>query len=75
MSCPKCSLGNQVEFSAEIVVHFSGLRNLDKPGVLLFSKLKICLDCGSAEFTVPETELALLASAPPSQQLTMAAAG
>ena len=75
MSCPKCSLGNQVEFSAEMVVHLSGLKNLDKSGVLLFTKLKVCLGCGSAQFTVPETELAVLAAAPPSQQLTMAAVG
>jgi hypothetical protein len=36
-------------------------RNLDKPVVWVFPKVVVCLDCGTAEFAVPETELRLLA--------------
>jgi hypothetical protein len=61
MSCMLCGSGNQTEFPAEMIIHFSGLKNLDKPGVWAFPKLLVCLDCGSSQFTVSESELALLA--------------
>jgi predicted nucleic-acid-binding Zn-ribbon protein len=61
MFCPKCAYGNRVEFSAEINIHFSGLRNLDRPSVLVFPKVLVCLNCGFAEFTIPEKELPHLA--------------
>ena len=57
MSCPVCASSNQAEFSAEINIHFSGLKNLDRPSVLVFPKVLVCLDCGSSRFTVPEKEL------------------
>jgi hypothetical protein len=60
MSCVLCASSYQAELSAEIMIHFSGLRNLDKPGILAFPKVLICLDCGFSQFTVPETEVALL---------------
>ncbi len=58
MAC-KCA-GHQSEFSSETCIHFSGLKNLDKPGVFLYPKLLVCLDCGSTSFTVPQTQLSLL---------------
>lgn len=60
MFCLSCASANQVEFSTEMIVHLGGLKNVGSPGVWLFPKLLICLDCGCARFTVPETELALL---------------
>jgi hypothetical protein len=63
MSCPACASEKQVGFSAEMMLHFTGLKNLDKPGVLLFTRFLICMDCGFARVTVPEAELALLAQA------------
>ncbi len=63
MPCPSCALGNQVEFRGEMIVHFNGLRNLNKPGVWLFSNLLVCLDCGFVWFTVPKTELELIGNA------------
>jgi len=42
-------------------IHFLGLKNIDKPVVLVFPELVVCLDCGTAEFAVPEAELRLLA--------------
>lgn len=61
MCCPSCESGRQAEFRAEINIHFRGLKNLDKPGVLVFPKVVVCLNCGSSLFIIPETELALLA--------------
>jgi len=58
MFCLLCGSGNQTELSAETVIHFSGLKNLDKCGVWVFPKLLVCLDCGCSHFTVPERQLA-----------------
>jgi hypothetical protein len=58
MTCLSCQSGQQAELSAEMLIHFPGLKNIDKPGVLLFSKVLVCLDCGSSRFTVSGTELA-----------------
>jgi len=58
MSCRICGSGNQAKLTAEMVIHFSGLKNLDELGVWVFPKLLVCLDCGCSHFTVPERELA-----------------
>jgi hypothetical protein len=50
-----------MRFSAEINVHFGGWEGLAKPGVFVFPKLLVCMDCGFTEFAVPERELARLA--------------
>jgi hypothetical protein len=63
MACPLCASGRETEFTAEVMVHFSGLENLAKSGVFVFPRVLVCLDCGSCRFTVPEIELALLAQA------------
>jgi hypothetical protein len=60
MSCKLCSSENEAEFSAEIMIHFSGRRHLENPGVLIFPEISVCLDCGSARFAIPETDLRLL---------------
>jgi hypothetical protein len=57
MRCPSCGSGHQTEFMAEINVHFSGLQNLDRPGVLVFPRVMICLDCGFSRFNTPQAEL------------------
>jgi hypothetical protein len=58
MSCPFCGSGNQAKFTAELLIHFSGLKNLDKPAVLVFPEFLVCLNCGDSHFTVPAKELA-----------------
>jgi len=68
MSCMVCRSGNQAEFPAGMVIHFTGLKHLDKPGVRLFSDLLVCLDCASSQFSVPEKQLALLASGAPESE-------
>ena len=40
---------------------FSELKDIDKPVVWVFPEVVVCLDCGTAEFAVPEAELRQLA--------------
>jgi hypothetical protein len=58
VSCKSCGSVNQQKFSAEMGIHFP---HIDKPVVWLFPELVVCLDCGTAEFAVPEAELRQLA--------------
>ena len=60
-----CTSTNKEEFTAEMMIHFSGLKHLADSGVLVFPKLLVCLDCGFSRFTIPEQELALLAGDTP----------
>jgi hypothetical protein len=60
MYCVICQSGNQAEFAAEMLIHFSGIKYVDKPGVLAFPRITICLDCGFSRFTTPKTELRAL---------------
>jgi hypothetical protein len=61
MTCLSCQSSNQVELTAEMVIHFPGLKLLGKPAVWVFPKLEVCLECGSARFTIPDTKLASVA--------------
>jgi hypothetical protein len=58
MSCKLCQSNNQREFSAEINIHPSAFEG----GIFVFPKLVVCLDCGFTEFSLPKTELRLLAN-------------
>ena len=64
MSCLLCGSDKEAELTTEMHMHFTGLKDLDKPAVWLFPKLMVCLDCGSSRFTVPESELAVLVWCP-----------
>jgi hypothetical protein len=57
MSCSLCSSLNEAEFAAEMMIHVSGLKHLDNPGVLAFPKIVVCLDCGASRFSTPEEVL------------------
>lgn len=61
MACKSCGSDNQSKFTAEIAIHSPGLKGLNKPIVWVFPELLLCIDCGNAKFTIPETELRLLA--------------
>jgi hypothetical protein len=61
MPCKSCGSLNQSKFTAEMAIHFPGLKNIDKPAVWVFPDVVVCLDCGTAEFGVPEEELCRLA--------------
>ncbi len=65
MSCLSCVSDDQVEFAAEMIIHFSGLKNLHKPGVGIFPRLLVCLNCGLSQFTLQEPELAHLVNGTP----------
>jgi hypothetical protein len=60
MRCKSCGSEDLREFTAEIAVHFLGLKNIDKPHVFIYPALIVCFDCGTAEFVVPERELSQL---------------
>jgi hypothetical protein len=62
MTCESCGSTHVSTFVAEANIHFSfsQLKNLDKPGVLVYPTLTICLDCGSTHCTLPEQDLCLL---------------
>jgi hypothetical protein len=60
MQCELCRSGNQVEFTAEMMIHFSGLKNIDDPGVPASPKILVCLDCGFSRFVTTQAELARL---------------
>jgi hypothetical protein len=44
-----------------MAMHFAGLKNIDTPVVWVFPRIVVCLDCGTAEFAVPKSELRQLA--------------
>ena len=59
MICHHCESARK-SFTSEIAIHFPGLDGLNKPLVWVFPEVKICLNCGKAEFLVPEKELRVL---------------
>ena len=61
MSCKSCGSVNQRKFIGEIGIHLPGPKNIDKPVLWVFPEVVVCLDCGAAEFAVPEAELRQLA--------------
>jgi hypothetical protein len=61
MACLQCASDNEAEFTSEVNIHFRGITNIDNPGVLVFPKVLICLDCGGSRFSTPQVELAQLA--------------
>jgi len=62
MKCD-CGVSSTVKrFGAEVALHFPGLDGLKKPIVWVFPNVEVCLDCGAAEFVMPERELTVLRS-------------
>ena len=57
MACKSCQSNYQRNLNGEIAIHFPGLEGLDKPIVLVFPKVLVCLDCGFTEFEIPEAQL------------------
>jgi hypothetical protein len=60
MPCKSCGSDTQTRFTAEIAIHFPGLKGLEKPIVWVFPELSVCLNCGNGEFVVPESQLGVL---------------
>lgn len=68
-NCPSDTQATQAEFASETMIHFSGLRSIDLPGLLIFPKLLVCPECGSSWFTIPESKLAELAMCSPKSDI------
>lgn len=62
MTCRACHSVNWREFTAEINIHFPGMKGIGIPTVLVFPNMSVCMDCGFAGFTVPDVELKKLDS-------------
>jgi hypothetical protein len=60
MRCKSCGSDRTEKFTAEILIHPRGLKNIDVPAVWVFPELFVCLDCGAAQFVIPAEELRLL---------------
>lgn len=56
MPCQSCGSGNTRPFNAEINIRFPGTDGLTIPTVRVFPKILVCLDCGAAQFTIPDAE-------------------
>lgn len=61
MTCKTCGSDKQGTFNGEIALHFTRLEGLNEPIVWVFPKVVVCLNCGLAQFAVPEAELSILA--------------
>ena len=61
LACGRCSSERLRKFGAEMNIHFPGYEGLSKPPVWVFPEVMVCLDCGHADFSIPESELQRLA--------------
>lgn len=61
LPCKACGSENVQKLRGEIAMRTPGLKNIDKPIVWVFPDIVVCMDCGNAEFAVPEDELRTLA--------------
>jgi hypothetical protein len=57
MACKSCQSHNQRLFPSEINIHIPGLIDLNKPSVLVFVGLVVCLNCGFTELSIAEEDL------------------
>ena len=59
--CAFCKSANQREFPSEICIHFPGIDSSTRPAEFVFPQILICLECGVAQFPIPDAELERLA--------------
>jgi hypothetical protein len=52
MACNSCGSENQQQFPSEMAIHLPGLKNVNKPPVLAFPNVRICMDCGFTEIAI-----------------------
>jgi hypothetical protein len=58
MACTGCHSRNQAEVNTEINIHYSGPAYIGDPGIFVYPKVTVCLDCGVSQFTLDGDELA-----------------
>jgi hypothetical protein len=56
MACNSRGSKKQTEFNAEINIHLLGRAGYDKPGVWVFPKILVRLNCGASVLALPEAE-------------------
>jgi hypothetical protein len=61
MLCPFCHSANIRKYTAEMNIHFPGMKGLNIPTVCVFPPILVCLDCGQGQFTIPQVEREQLA--------------
>jgi hypothetical protein len=61
VSCTSCGSDNVEAFESEIIIHYKALKDIKKSPVVVYENVSVCLNCGNAKFTVPQTRLSLLA--------------
>jgi hypothetical protein len=57
MSCKNCTSGSERAFNAELTMSHQELRNVAEAPVYFGQHIKVCLDCGHTELTIPPTQL------------------
>jgi ribosomal protein L40E len=55
--CNTCGSTRLNKLRAELVLHFNGLQNIDKPVLWTFPEVMVCTECGEADLHVPPHEL------------------
>jgi hypothetical protein len=63
MTCRLCRSGELSRFTGELAIHSPGLKDENQPVVWVCPELWVCLNCGSAEFSIPERQLFVLSLA------------
>lgn len=58
--CKSCGSNKHGQFRSEVAIHFAGLKGVDIPVAWVFPEVSVCLNCGVAEFVVPDNQLFLL---------------
>ena len=59
--CERCGSNLRADFGTELCIHTPGMQNLSVPGVFVFPKLTICLECGAVSaFQLPRERLSEL---------------
>jgi len=69
--CKSCGTPKRFTFTSEIAIRFAGVEGLTEPIVFAFPEMTICLDCGLAEFVIPERELEVLRTETPVEGVAM----
>jgi hypothetical protein len=58
MACPNCQSTEVSVIPAEIRLYRNRQRTLSHPPLIPYPDIKVCLDCGWSEFSVPRSWLA-----------------
>jgi hypothetical protein len=61
MACKACASDRLKSFNGEIAIHLPRLEGSNDPIVWVFPRVLVCLNCGVAEFAIPDAELSVLA--------------